>query len=249
MILALLLSCVTDLGTLDALAAEYAARTAAASEPGLRASLAIGALAGQICTQILPNAWNDLSLGQPWPMPEDLAGQLGAPTLESFRDAGNVVELSLSPVTLLGQEAALRLKVSDGGGEGGAITVSATASALSDEAVLGSVDYELGGDCADIRIRVVGTATWTWEGSTHTYALPGAESESSAMVWPGAVSWLPGQGRIKWSGVIDGQERSWLSADASAIDAEALSWSATVSGGSNDRQQAWEAEVELALQP
>ncbi len=253
MILALLLgACATDLGTLSALAEEYATRTVEASTPGLRSSLALGALSAELCVDQASTGWSEVVVGEDLPLSAELAEVLDTPRVDSFSDEGAVIELSLSGLSLLDQtDARLRLKITDGSDTNGPLQISGTAVGATDETVLGTITYELGSDCAEIRTRLFGTAIWQLGETTHSYALPSADAEDSSLTWPGVVPWLPGAGSVKWTGIVDGQERSILTDDASEMveDAGAVLWGAEVSGGGNERVAAWSARTELSLVP
>lgn len=253
MILALLLgACATDLGTLSALAEEYAARTVEASTPGLRSSLALGALSAQLCFDQASTGWEGIVVGQDLPLSAELVAVLDQPRVDGFGDEGSVIELSLSGLSLLDQpDARLRLQITDGSDTNGPLQISGTAVGAQDETVLGTIAYELGSDCSEIRTRLYGTAVWQLGETTHSYALPAADSEDTSLSWPGVVSWLPGAGSVKWTGVVDEQDRSILTDDASVMveDQGGAVWGAEVSGGGNERVAAWSTRAELTLAP
>jgi hypothetical protein len=155
-------------------------------------------------------------------------------------------------VDLLDQaEARLRLKITDGSDSNTPLQISGTAVGASDETVLGTISYELGSDCAAIRTRLYGTAVWQYDELSHSFALPAADSEDSSLTWPGVVGWLPGTGSVKWTGVVDGQERSILTDDASEMveDQGGALWGAVVSGPYDRGVATWSARTELSLVP
>lgn len=253
MILALLLgACATDLGTLGVLADEYANRTIEASTPGLQTALGLGALSAWICTDLAPAGWDGVVIAEPLPLSKGLTAVLGQPLVERFSDAGSVIELNVSPVEINGVEPArVQLVFTDGSETSEPLQVSGNILVAETNVPLGTINYELGTDCEDVRTRLYGTATWASEEGSYSYALPTADGDETAMIWPGVAGWLPGAGSVKWTGTVDGQERTLTTDDASQMTAQAGGglWGADISGGSNDRQAAWTARSELSLVP
>lgn len=249
----LLAGCAQDLGTLSSVADAYGSQTALAVTPTMTASLALGALSSRLCVDVPAGAWSTLAVGDPVPVDETLAEVLGAPVVEVLAIDGSVAELTAAPVPLAGQEdARLLLKVvsPEAKGSSSPVVVTGTLTAATGEE-LGSFAYEVASDCSSTWARLSGSATWTLDEVDHEFTLPAPEEGASGVDWPGVVPWLPTAGRVKWDGFMEGQDRELTTLDASEMEPYGTGgrWTATASGGDTLKEQGWEAQVTLDLQP
>jgi len=240
--------CVSDLGTLSSLTQVYGDQTVGTITPPLRATMAVGALAAQLCVDEPTGGWDGLAPGDPPPVDDVLAEVLGADAAIEPVDATDSASFLLTGLRLLDQEdRRMILSVT----EGSPFVVRATISSADGADQLGTVAIDVNGECSTSHARVSGTSSFTWADADHAFVFPTADSGTTALDFPTSGAWLPGSGNIGWQGHIDAQLRDWVSVDAAAIEPYGTGglWTGTASGGATSKKVGWSIEVQAQLQP
>lgn len=233
---------------LDRYVEALAASTAEVAAPAVWSGLVLGGVAVELCQRREQGGGEPWVLGAAPPLHEELIRALGEPVVAEVDDQAGAFAALLSGVTLGGPEGALRLSSSPGAV---AFEVQAVVlNAIEGGAVVATADLAVAEGCLPGANLVSGSLRRTdGLGRESQLVFPANAGLDAGLAMSSLHPYLPQQGSLGWSGVLEGEDRSLLADDAAKIAIEegegsALPfavWPVLVEGG------AWQAAIELEL--
>ena len=213
LLLPLLGGCLPDSqDLLSALTDTWADQTVDAAEPAINAALLVSGMGAELCRD--DPDWSTLLVGSPAPLSELLYVAMGEPTIEALPVEEGSEQIIFAGVQVMDRESAnLRFTATRGTA---AYELNAEVVDGRGATPFGSLRLSIDLPCDEGAAWVEGDARWTdLSGITHTISLPAEEALSSGLSFN--CAYLPRAGTLAWQGRVDGQLRTFTTADAAEL--------------------------------